>query len=99
MRFGQKIAGAAIIAAPILILQCTSLAAQTGSDRQSAAMEASCDYCGDFTDVAVGAGPVQTAYVAGIGYSDNRPPTQATAECSGTSTGASQCARVADRDK
>jgi hypothetical protein len=94
-----KLVGAAVIAAPISTFHFASLAAETGPERQSAAIEASCDYCGDFTDVAVSAGPVQTAYIAGIGYTDNRPSAQTTAECSGAATGASQCARVAERDK
>ena len=59
--------------------------------------DASCEYCGDFTDAGVGAGVVKTAYRAGIGYADDGPIGPAAATCADAAR--ASCERVADIGK
>jgi hypothetical protein len=42
------------------------------AQHQTAQIEQLCDYCQDYTDAAVAAGPIQTAYQVGIGYPDEK---------------------------
>jgi hypothetical protein len=48
-------------------------------------IEAFCDYCGDFTDTAVGVTVAISAYRPGLGYRDDRPSPQAIRTAHGSS--------------
>ena len=59
--------------------------------------EGYCDYCRDFTDAAIGAGTVSTAYQVGVGYPDDPSSKAIAATC--TSDARTSCERVADVSK
>ena len=40
-----------------------------------------CDYCADYTDAAVAAGPIRTAYQVGIGYAQAKQATGPASAC------------------
>jgi L-aminopeptidase/D-esterase-like protein len=57
------------------------LAAEQATGVESAAAAALGDYCGDFSDGAVGAGTVKTAYQVGSGYGDADVSSRAPPRC------------------
>ena len=46
--------------------------ADAAAQRETAQVEQFCDSCQDYTDAAVAAGPIRTAYQIGVGYPDEK---------------------------
>jgi hypothetical protein len=85
-----------IIAAAVAIGWARGLLAAEVTGTASAAGAELCEYCGDFTDAAAGAGTVKTAYRVGLGYVDAKsdPPTSPTCAAIGKAI----CVEVAGRE-
>ncbi len=66
------------IAAILFMMPVTisGIAAQTSANKDIEALKL-CDYCHDYTDTAMAAGSVRTAYQVGVGYPEwNAKPVQ-----------------------
>lgn len=49
-----------------------ALTADAAAQRETEPVEQFCDYCQGYTDAAVAAGPIRTAYQVGVGYPDEK---------------------------
>jgi hypothetical protein len=67
MKACLKLVAAALLTAPLSVLNLNAVAAQTADAAASA--DAFCDYCKDYTDAGTSAGTVRSAYRPGVGYS------------------------------
>jgi hypothetical protein len=58
------------IASSLIALSLFAGAAIAAEQREAAETDQLCNYCQDYTDAAMAAGPVRTTYQVGVGYSD-----------------------------
>ena len=68
MRLHLTLATATLLSLPLLPLDSALVTAEPEIAAPAVAIERFCDYCRDYTDAAVAASPVTSAYRPGLGY-------------------------------